>query len=164
MLRRFIVSAASVTWLVCNPVAADDLDQQKRALGVIQETAAAICLTIPPHGAKQYLEASGEVKAKLGGAAAKVFDLGIAGAGKYIDEQWTGVLQQELAQSFKDNANCRLEVFRTLQNKMLGSSAPQRSQRDQPDRIASPCASQIGDGNACIAGNVGGSISIDVRK
>jgi hypothetical protein len=150
-------------WLFCDPVAADDLERQKAALAIIQETATSICLTVPPTGGRQHLEASGEVKAQLQGVAAKVFNLGIVGAGKYADEQWRGVLQHELARSFKDNASCRLEVFKILQDK-LGPLASQRSHRDQSDRMASPCVSQIGDGNACIAGNVGGSISIDLRK
>jgi hypothetical protein len=98
---------------------ADDLETQARALKVIRETAADICNTVAQEGTSQLLELSGNVKAKLGGAVAKIADLGIEGAGKYRTEEFKGLLQQELATAIKDNANCRLEVLKLLQEKML---------------------------------------------
>jgi hypothetical protein len=101
---------------------ADDLETQARALRLIRETAADICNTIAQEGSSQSLELSGDVKAKLGGAVTKMADLGIEGAGKYRTEEFKGPLQQELARAIKDNANCRLEVLKLLQEKMLGPS------------------------------------------
>jgi hypothetical protein len=103
-------------------VAAQDLETQARALKVIRETAADICNTIAQEGGSQVVELSGDVKAKLGGAVAKIADLGVQGAGKYKSEEFRGPLHHELAAAIKDNATCRLEVLKLLQEKMLGTS------------------------------------------
>jgi hypothetical protein len=119
----FICIVVSTSLLPETFAMADDLDRQERALKIIRETAADICNTIAQEGGSELVELSGNVKAKLGGAVAKIADLGIEGAGKYRTEQFKGPLQQEVAKAVKDNATCRLEVLRLLQEKMLGHSS-----------------------------------------
>jgi hypothetical protein len=99
---------------------ADDIDTQRRALQLIRDTAADICTTVAREGSSQSAELSGDVKAKLGGVIGKVVDLGIEGAGKYASSEYKNVLQKDLATLIQSNTNCRLDVFKLLQEKMIG--------------------------------------------
>jgi hypothetical protein len=56
----------------------------------------------------------------LGGVIGKVLDLGIEGAGKYASSEYKNVLQKDLATLIQSNTNCRLDVFKLLQEKMIG--------------------------------------------
>jgi hypothetical protein len=115
------------------PVAADNLDFQARALKIIREAAADICTTVKQEGDTQTVDLSGNVKAKLGGAVAKIAELGVEGAGKYKSEQYKNVLQKDLAEIIRRNTDCRLEVFRLLQEKMITSSN-RDTQREELER------------------------------
>jgi hypothetical protein len=103
---------------------ADDIVAQARALKVISETATDICNTVEKEGSSQSAELSGNVKAKLGGVIGKIADLGVEGAGKYSSAEYRNVLQQELSKTLQSNADCKLSVFKLLQEKMVGSVAP----------------------------------------
>ena len=110
--------------------AADDLQRQADALKLIRETAADICSTIQHEGSDQNVELSGNAKAKLSGALSKIADLGIEGAAKFKKDEFKGVLQTELAAVIRDNANCRLEVLKLLNEKLLpASTSPQLNQK-----------------------------------
>jgi hypothetical protein len=139
------------------PAMADDLENQTRALKVIRETAADICNTIAQEGSSQVVELSGDVKAKLGGAVAKIADLGIQGVGKYRTEEFRGPLQQELALAIKDNSNCRFEVLKLLQEKMLG---PGKS--GQPTKGINTVNTVNAGGDANAVNNVTGGDGNDV--
>jgi len=101
-------------------VNADDLKAQVEALNAITNFAAQTCGDpVPLTGRSDHLELSGDVKAQLAGVIAKIADLGISGAGKYRSENFQNVLHEELAQTLKDRSNCKLEVFKLLQEKMI---------------------------------------------
>jgi hypothetical protein len=104
-------------------VAAQSFAPQEQALKIIRETAADICsaTAVLPQGSSSEAQLSGEAKAKLGGAVAKLADLGIAGAAKYRSSEFSGVLQQQLADVIKKNTDCKLEVFKSLQGILLGT-------------------------------------------
>jgi hypothetical protein len=103
-------------------LAADDLPRQTEALKLIRETAADICNSIPMEGSNQSVDLSGDAKAKLSGAIAKIANLGVEGAAKYKSEQFKGVLHHELAGAIKDNASCKLQVLKMLSERLLGAS------------------------------------------
>lgn len=98
---------------------ADDLDRQVKALEVIRQFAAETCTSVAQEGSSQSTELSGKAKAKLGGVVGKLADLGFDGGGTYKSESYTGVLQRDLAAAIKHSADCRLEVLRLLQSKLL---------------------------------------------
>jgi hypothetical protein len=99
---------------------ADDLKAQVEALNAISVFAGQTCGDpVPLVGRSDHLELSGDIKAQLAGVIAKVADLGISGAGKYKNENFKNVLHEQLAQTLKDGANCKLEVFKVLQEKMI---------------------------------------------
>jgi hypothetical protein len=99
---------------------ADDLKAQVEALNAINAFAGQTCGDpLPFDGRSDHLELSGDIKAQLAGVIAKVADLGISGAGKYKNESFKNVMHEQLAQALKDGANCKLEVFKVLQEKMI---------------------------------------------
>ncbi|HKA19915.1 MAG TPA: hypothetical protein VKN18_16615, partial [Blastocatellia bacterium] len=122
MSRSAWVWASGLTCLVLlrGPAIADDLEAQMRALKIISSFAGETCgEALPLEGSSTHVELSGDVKAQLAGVIAKVADLGISGAGKYKDDKFKSVLHEQLAEAFRDRANCKLKVFEVLQEKMI---------------------------------------------
>lgn len=119
---------------------ADDLDRQIKALQVIREFAAETCASVAQEGASQNFELSGKAKAKLGGVVGKLADLGFDGGGNYKSETYTGVLQRDLAAAIKQSSECRLEVLKLLQAKLL---APARTDSQSP--VRSPGSGRVDD-------------------
>jgi hypothetical protein len=105
--------------VVASAATADDLETQAKALKIISETATDICNTILQEGSSQSAELSGAVQAKLAGAISKIANLGIEGSGKYNTTEFKGVMQHDLAEAIKSNAECKLNVLKVLQEKML---------------------------------------------
>lgn len=117
-----LVWAVGLSWAVSysHAVSADDLRAQVEALNAITAFAGQTCGDpVPLTGRSDHLELSGDVKAQLAGVIAKVADLGINGAAKYKNESFQNVLHEQLAQTLKDRSNCKLEVFKLLQEKMI---------------------------------------------
>jgi hypothetical protein len=107
-----------------SPTLADDFANQQAALEVIKKTASDICYKVEQEGSRSSTQLSGEARAELDNAIARLADLGIKGVGEYKTEQYRGVLQQDLATTLKSSMDCRLDVFNTLVNKMLGWRPP----------------------------------------
>jgi hypothetical protein len=120
MVRSAMAFAFSVTLLFVPRANAQDLDAQTRALKVIGDFATETCGTaVPTEGSSRKLELSGDAKAQLDGVISKVINAGISGAGKYQQQEYKNVLQEQLAQVLGQGANCRLDVFKLLQEKMI---------------------------------------------
>jgi len=100
-------------------VSAQDLAQQSSTLKLIRETAAEICYTVQQEGQQNDKELSGKVQAQLNGVISKVVDLNADMAGKLKSQQYKGVLQEQLATTLKQSADCRKDVFDTLVDRML---------------------------------------------
>jgi len=105
-----------------------NLDQQEKALQIIADFAERFCTTIPLEGEGETIELSGEAKVELNNLIKKIADLGIRGAVKYQRSEWKGLLQKDLAGLLRDSINCRLEVWKDLQDKLIVSARPP----DQP--------------------------------
>lgn len=109
-----------------NCLLAQDLATQREALREIREAAADLCVSVPLETASETMNVSGEVNAKLVGLAKRVADLGIEGAAEYTSTASAGLLQNDLADAVRETNNCKLEVFRVLEQKMLLSASPSR--------------------------------------
>jgi hypothetical protein len=123
MMRQRFVAIAGVLLLsrmAFSFAFADEFADQQAALGVIGKTAIDICNQVDQQGSRSSLQLSGQAQAALNNAIARLIELKIAGAGDYNAEQYKGVLQQDLAATLKSNMDCKLAVFNTLVNKMLG--------------------------------------------
>jgi hypothetical protein len=114
------LSALGLVLLFMQPLKAQDLEAQTKALRAISAFAAETCGNpVALEGSSTNLELSGDVKAQLRGLVAQVADLGVAGAGKYKNDAYKNVLHEQLAEALKDNATCKLKVFELLHEKMI---------------------------------------------
>jgi hypothetical protein len=93
---------------------AQDLAQQSAALKEIRETAADICYTVQQEGQQSESELSGKVQAQLNGVITKLAQLNLEGAGKLRNQQYQGVVREEVASTLKHSADCRKDVFDKL--------------------------------------------------
>jgi hypothetical protein len=124
VLSFFVLPLISLT-LFSLPSRADDvLDRQMKALAAITSAANEICSTVAMEGSSQNTQLSGDVKAKLDGLISKLADLGVEGSGQFTSTQYKGVLQQDLASTLKSNEDCKQNVLKMLQEKMIPSLAP----------------------------------------
>lgn len=106
-------------------VHAENFDARQKALDLITNTADKICNVVSTKGEANTSEVKGNVTAQLRGLASKLADVGVSGTGSITSGQYESVLRSDLAATLKDNAACKLKVFDTLQDKLLGSgSAP----------------------------------------
>jgi len=119
LVAAFAGSLALAT-LGASSHAASNLEAQAAALKIIRETAADICTAIATEGHSSTTELSGTAQAKRAGLLSKVADLGIDGSAKYTSSEYRNVLQSDLAKALTGMQDCKLTVFRTLQEKMLG--------------------------------------------
>jgi hypothetical protein len=94
-----------------------------QAIDLLTNTADRICNVVSTKGTTQSSEVKGEVKAQLSGLASKLADVGVSGSGSLNNDEYQNVIRQDLAQTLRDNATCKLKVFETLQTKLLAASA-----------------------------------------
>jgi hypothetical protein len=80
---------------------AQDLAQQSAALKEIRETAADICYTVQQEGQYSESELSGKVQAQLNGVISKLVQLNVEGAGKLSNQQYQGVVREQLASTLR---------------------------------------------------------------
>jgi hypothetical protein len=99
---------------------AETLDVQQKALELITNTADKICNVVSTRGEVNSAEAKGGVTASLNGLLSKLAEIGVTGSGAINTETYQKVVRQDLADTLKDNAACKLKVFDTLQTKLLG--------------------------------------------
>ena len=130
LLGPFMLLSIGVT------TAADNLDNQTKALNIIADFANRICETVPQTGTSGNVELSGKAKAELNELLKKIANLGIEGAAQYQASEWKGVLQQELAEQLNRSRDCKLEVFKDLKDRLL-SVVPSR-QDPEPTAPTSP--------------------------
>lgn len=121
---------------------AQDLEKQRAALKEIRETAADVCYTVQQEGQQSDRELSGQVKTKLNGVISKVIDLNADVSGKLGDVQYRGVLQEQLAATLKQSADCKKDVFDRLVLLML--QAPQPPDARQPQQSLPPTSKSPG--------------------
>jgi hypothetical protein len=116
---RFILLAFLLLLSVDGSADADSLEAKEKALKVIADFADHLCTTIPLTGGANNLELSGKAKFELSELLKKIAPLGTEGAAEYQTSDWQGVLQKDLAEQLNNSRNCKLEVFKTLKNRLL---------------------------------------------
>lgn len=103
------------------PARADNFEAQQKALDLITAAADKICNVVSTRGEVNSSDVKGNVTVQLRGLASKLVEAGVSGTGSITSEQYENVLRSDLAATLKDNTACRLKVFETLQQKLLGS-------------------------------------------
>src|SRR5579872_762410 len=121
-----IVAAGSllVSPLGLTAVFADGFTDQNAALDAITKTAEELCYHVEQQGSRSSTEISGEANTAINAVIAKLANLNIKGVSKYETEESKGVLQKDLAAVIKSSIDCKLDVFNSLVDKMLGWRPP----------------------------------------
>ncbi len=124
-IGRAVVLAFTLAGFPGQILAADDpLAAQRSAMALITDTADKICSVIQTAGTSEGSQVQGQVKAELGGLASKLANVGVTGSADINNEQYQNVLRSDLATTLKNNAECKLNVFNTLQAKLLSVPPP----------------------------------------
>jgi hypothetical protein len=98
---------------------AQSLEAQAKALDFITNAADKLCNIVRLAGNSQSLKVTGDVKAELSGLFKQLADIGISGAADFNKDQYENVLRADLAAAVEHNAECKLNVFYKLQEKMI---------------------------------------------
>jgi hypothetical protein len=136
-MRRFVspITLALLSVAHAGPLHAQTtpmLELQTKALQVMSNAAERICNSISTSGNTRSAELSGNAKAALTGVIKNIAELGMDGAGKYQTTEYNNVLQQDLANAIRTNADCKKAVFDTLVDRML----PKQSGLNSPPAVA----------------------------
>ena len=90
----------------------------------ITETADRICGKAAAAGESQSAKIQGDVKAELGFLAKKLTDLGIQGKADITANSYVGLLQSDLANTLRQERECKQAVFDRLVGVLLASAPP----------------------------------------
>jgi len=78
----------------------------------------------PIKGKSDNLKLSADVKVGLSGLTKKLADLGIKGDADYQTSTWQGILQKDIAGLVKKKIDCRMAVFKVLNDKLFTTPKP----------------------------------------
>jgi hypothetical protein len=135
-IYKVITLVIFLTSMVCG-IASADLDAQEKALKIIADFADRLCNKVPLEGSSDNLELSGSAKVELNELIERIAGLKIEGAGKYLSTEYQGVLQKDLAGLLKSGAECKLQVFKDLKDKLIPTSSQTQSSTSTSDAIGS---------------------------
>ncbi len=117
------LASGLAAWSCFPPLAlADTFGNQQRALALITDTADHICSVVHERGEASSSKTQGEVHAQLNGLAARLADAGVNVSGNISNGRYEGVLRDQLADTLKNNAECKLKVFESLQARLVPTS------------------------------------------
>jgi len=122
-----IVRMVSALVVVCSllaptfPVIAQETSGSNKLLALekIIEASKTICTDVPVSGSTTSVQLEGDAQAEFFALLKALADLGIEGAAKYTDVEYSGVLQSELAKQIQNTNECRLSVLNLLSNALL---------------------------------------------
>lgn len=124
------------------PAWGQSLQDQTRALAEIRRTAMMFCPTVDNTSQVTKAEAKAQVEASLPGLFKRLIDLGVGVSGSYANTESRGVMQNDLASLIASTNTCRVEVLKTLQDKMLSAPAP-RIVPGKPIPVAPPAKPRL---------------------
>lgn len=151
---------------------AQTLEAAQQALRLISNTANEICQSAPLEQTNQGVDLSGEASAKIGGLVGKLADLGVSGAAKYQSGASKGVLQKDLIAAIQSANDCKLQVFTTLEAKLLASppaAPPRPAQRQSTLRctVADPTGTPLNirdKPNGAIVGTLPNGFPVEIAR
>jgi hypothetical protein len=97
-------------------------EDTQRILSMISEFADRLCKDIPLAGTGENNELSGNAKRELSKFVGEIVDLKLAEAKRFQSAEYQGLLQEDLVAALKQNADCRLQVFKELSLKLLSEN------------------------------------------
>lgn len=70
------------------------------------------------------MELSASGRAELARLVRYLVDIGVGGAARYQDVEYSGLLQRDLAVALRDANECRLRVYEGLKDRLLDQAIP----------------------------------------
>jgi hypothetical protein len=119
-VRKQILYAIAV---VCVATAATAQTPDSQRLDAINSAADRICNVIKNEDTSEGAKVTGKIEAEVSGLAKQLVDLSGNVQGQYNTESYVGVLQCDLPNVLKNNADCKLQVFHKLSDLMLNKEA-----------------------------------------
>ncbi|WP_299393964.1 hypothetical protein [Pelagibius sp.] len=116
-IRRLLLLAAVAVFAPLVAPAAQSPDGaalKDPALKAIADFADRICGPLESAGSSRELEGEIDVSAEIGALRRFLVDLGVSGAARLQDSEYTGLLQEDLLEDRRDTRNCRSRVFDRL--------------------------------------------------
>lgn len=113
-------------------------NEQQAALTQILEATQVVCASVPLSGSSSTLALDGKAKAEVGDLIKRLTDLGIDGAAKFLDTNYSGVLQSELASLVRDGNECRFSVLKLLSGTLLGANLDSDLADDRINTVSIP--------------------------
>ena len=101
----------------------NQLDTQAKGLKIIIDFSERLC-AVPIESKSSNLELSGGIKIDLGKITKQLADLGFSGAAKYQSSKSQGVLQKDITGLLKKGIDCKMEIFKILEAKLLTKVKP----------------------------------------
>lgn len=112
--------------------------KNEAALKLIADTADRICGIVQTSGNAQSIEVKGEVKGQLSGLASKLAELGIGGAGSIKNDSFVGVVQKDLPKTLDELRQCKLLVFKRLEEKLILTEGSQKEPEQKQFSVMGP--------------------------
>ena len=122
LMVRLLALVSPLVLLIPIAARADQFSSQVEALHAIRDTATSLCESVGQSGSATRESVSGKVGVQLPGITKKLLDLGVEGAGKLEDDQYQGVVRDQLADVIKHTTDCRKGVFDKLINVLIPPS------------------------------------------
>ena len=123
-MTKFFFLAA---WVVLTAQPSVAQTEYSEALAEIRLTAESICQSVPIEGSSSSVSLTGRANAQLEGLLRRLAELGIDGNAEFQEENFTGVLRDQLADAIGSANECRLSVFETLVDAILRPSNNDRA-------------------------------------
>jgi len=120
-ISYLVFSILSLIVMSAQTSSASTLQEQKKALTIINDFAERFCEDIPLTGDGRDLELTGRAKAELNRFLNKLINVGVEGAVKYKDHKYKGVLQKDLINAIKNSTDCRMLIWGDLIDRLLPS-------------------------------------------
>lgn len=116
--KNFILSFALVAF--ASPSIAQN-GVNTGALTIVAEFAERICGKYSSEGSSSNKELSIEAKADLASVFKKLADLGLTGAAKYADSNYSNVRQEQLLDAIKSGQACRTKIWDDFRSSVIGA-------------------------------------------
>jgi len=125
------------------------LEEQQKALELITQTADRICKDIAQRGSDT--QRAGSIEANLGLLTRALNAAGLSVSGRIANDEYQGVLREDLTAAIKGNQDCKLTVLKQLVEVLLPHVEPAKIVTAKTDEVkslaASPFAQLVGKWN-----------------
>ena len=134
---RILATSVFSILMLTSVAAAQNSRALEEGVNLIVSTAEAVCLAASTQGSSGSTSVEGEVDGGLGVLSKRLLELGIEGAGRLTEEEFSNVLREDLAAELNDNRRCREKIFDAMFARIFG---------DTPETVLSDAQQKVLEG------------------